>query len=162
MKEKKATVTSAIKLPPVTTVDETWRNATRAIVEVARSELGTTKPGRRRIDRLAWLWTDEVKVKVREKKRLYHVFLGNKTDGNWQNYLEAKKAAKRAVAATKAEHYDNVSKKLDEKDGGERLIYRLARSRQRQTEDVVKFYGVNDEHGHLLSDRRKATKRWCG
>ncbi|KAL6728322.1 hypothetical protein Aduo_010103 [Ancylostoma duodenale] len=125
LKEKEATVTSAIKLPPVTTVDETWKNATRAIAEVARSELGTTKPGRRRIDRQAWLWTDEVKVK---------------------KYLEAKKAAKKAVAATKAEHYDNVSKELDEKDGGERLIYRLARSRQRQTEDVEKFYGVNDEH----------------
>ncbi|KAL6724016.1 hypothetical protein Aduo_018954 [Ancylostoma duodenale] len=146
LKEKEATVTSAIKLPPVTTVDETWKDATRAIVEVALSELGTTKPGCRRIDRQAWLWTDEMKVKVRNKKRLYHIFLGNKTDDNWQKYLEAKKAAKKAVAATKAEHYDNVSKKLDEKDGGERLIYRLARSRQRQAEDVGKFYGVDDEH----------------
>ncbi|EYC20671.1 hypothetical protein Y032_0021g357 [Ancylostoma ceylanicum] len=57
------------------TIDETWENATRAIVEVARSDLGTTKPGRRKIYRQAWLWTHEVKTKMREKKRLYHVFL---------------------------------------------------------------------------------------
>ncbi|EYB87852.1 hypothetical protein Y032_0256g368 [Ancylostoma ceylanicum] len=161
LKEKEESVTSRIKLPPVTTIDETWENATRAIVEVARSELGTTKPGRRKIDRQTWLWTDEVKIKVREKKRLYHVFLGDKTVDNWRQYLIAKKAAKKAVAATKAAHYDNISKQLDAKDGGERLIYRLARSRQRQTEDVEKFYGVNDEHGQLITDRKKATKRWC-
>ncbi|EYB89153.1 hypothetical protein Y032_0235g3182 [Ancylostoma ceylanicum] len=37
----------------------------------------------------------------------------------------------------------------------------MARCRQRQTEDVGKFYGVNDEHGQLIIDRKKATKRWC-
>ncbi|EYC31610.1 hypothetical protein Y032_0004g2247 [Ancylostoma ceylanicum] len=66
------------------------------------------------------------------------------------------------MAATKAAHYDNISKQLDAKDGGERFIYRLARSRQRQTEDVETFYGVNDEYGQLITDRKKAMKRWCG
>ncbi|EYC40246.1 hypothetical protein Y032_0623g777 [Ancylostoma ceylanicum] len=115
LKEKEESVTSRIRLPPVTTIDETWENATRAIVGVARSEHGTTKPGRRKIDRQTWLWTDEVKIKVREKKRLYHVFLGDKTVDNWWQYLIAKKAAKKAVAATKSAHYDNISKQLDEK-----------------------------------------------
>ncbi|EYC06533.1 hypothetical protein Y032_0075g944 [Ancylostoma ceylanicum] len=58
-------------------------------------------------------------------------------------------------------HYNNISKQLDAKHGGERLIYRLARSRQWQTKDVEKFYGVNDEHGQLITDHKKATKRWC-
>ncbi|EYC46200.1 hypothetical protein Y032_0404g836 [Ancylostoma ceylanicum] len=141
--------------------NETWENATRAIVEVAHSELGTTKLGRWNVDRQTWLWTDELKTKVCEKKRLYHVFLGDKTVDNWGQYVIAKKAAKKAVTATKAAHYDNISKQLDAKGGGERLIYRLARSRQRQTEDVEKFYGVNDEHGQLITDRKKATKRCC-
>ncbi|EYB88770.1 hypothetical protein Y032_0242g3448 [Ancylostoma ceylanicum] len=47
LNKKEESVTSRIKLPPVTTIDETWENATRAMVEVARSELGTTEPGRR-------------------------------------------------------------------------------------------------------------------
>ncbi|VDO76432.1 unnamed protein product [Heligmosomoides polygyrus] len=32
------------------------------------------KPGRPKVDRHTWLWTDVVKAKVREKKSLYHVF----------------------------------------------------------------------------------------
>ncbi|VDO94808.1 unnamed protein product, partial [Heligmosomoides polygyrus] len=29
-----------------------------------------------------------------------------------------------------------------------------------QTEDIEKFFGINDENGHLLTDRKKALKRW--
>ncbi|EYC39141.1 hypothetical protein Y032_0673g1394 [Ancylostoma ceylanicum] len=134
-------------------------NATRAVVEEARSKL-STKPGRLKMDRQVWLWINDVKIKVREKKRLYYVFLDDKTVDNWRQYLIAKKAAKKAVVATKAAHY-NFSKQLDTKDGGKRSIYQLVRSRQRQTEDVEKFYEVNDEHGQLTIDRKKATKRWC-
>ncbi|EYC13318.1 hypothetical protein Y032_0044g914 [Ancylostoma ceylanicum] len=55
LREKKATVTFRNKLPPITNIDEAWKNATQAIAEVAHSVLDTTKQGRRRIDRLAWL-----------------------------------------------------------------------------------------------------------
>ncbi|VDO90211.1 unnamed protein product [Heligmosomoides polygyrus] len=72
LKENEAAVTSRIRLPTVTTVEETWRGATEARLDAARSELGTTKPGRRKFDRQSWVWTNEVKEKVREKKRLYH------------------------------------------------------------------------------------------
>ncbi|VDO19912.1 unnamed protein product [Heligmosomoides polygyrus] len=72
MKEKEAAAISRVQLPTVTTVDETWKKATDAIRQAARSELGTTKPGRRKVDNLTWLWTDDVKAKIREKKSLYH------------------------------------------------------------------------------------------
>ncbi|EYC17835.1 hypothetical protein Y032_0029g1898 [Ancylostoma ceylanicum] len=96
---------------------------------------------------------------ARKETSVIHV---PRSRNNWRLYLVAKKAAKKAVAATKAAHYDNISKQLDAKDGGVRLIYRPARSRQRQTEDVEKFYGVNDERGRLIIDCKKATKSWCG
>ncbi|VDO96918.1 unnamed protein product [Heligmosomoides polygyrus] len=159
MKEKEAAVISRVRLPTVTTVDETWEKATDAIRHAARSELGITKPGRRKVDKQAWLWTDDVKAKVREKKTLYHVFLGEKTADNWRKYQEARKAAKKAVAVAKATHYGDVNEKLESRDG-ERYLYRLAKNRHRQTEDIEKFFGINDENGHLLMDRKKALKRW--
>ncbi|VDP14682.1 unnamed protein product [Heligmosomoides polygyrus] len=73
MKEKEAAVISRIQLPTVTTVDKTWKKTTVAIRQAAQSELGITKPGRRKVDKQAWLWTDDVKAKLREKS-LYHVF----------------------------------------------------------------------------------------
>ncbi|VDO39606.1 unnamed protein product [Heligmosomoides polygyrus] len=105
------------------------------------------------------MWTDDVKAKVREKKSLYHVFLGEKTADNWQKYQEAKKAAKKAVAVAKVTHYGDVNEKLESRDH-ERYLYRLAKFRHRQTEDIEKFFGINDENGRLLMDLKKALKRW--
>ncbi|VDO23224.1 unnamed protein product [Heligmosomoides polygyrus] len=66
---KEAAVISRIRLPTVATVDETWKDgrttkdATDAITRAARPELDTMKPGRRWVDKQAWLWNDD-----REKK----------------------------------------------------------------------------------------------
>ncbi|VDO99442.1 unnamed protein product [Heligmosomoides polygyrus] len=51
MREKEAAVISRVRLPTVTTVDETWKKATEAIPQAAQSELGITKPGRRKVDK---------------------------------------------------------------------------------------------------------------
>lgn len=78
-------------------------------------------------------------MKVCEKKHLYHTFLDNKTIGKWRRYLEVGRAAKKILPIAKA------TASADSWIDGERLIHRLARSRQRQTIDIEKFYGVNDE-----------------
>ncbi|VDP16372.1 unnamed protein product [Heligmosomoides polygyrus] len=138
MREKEAAVISCVRLPTVTTVDDTWKKATDAIRQAAQLELGITKPGRRKVDKQAWLWTDDVKAKVREKRSLYHAFVGETTADNWQKYQEAK----------------NVNEKLESRDG-ERYFYRLAKNRHRQSEDIEKFFGIKDENGHLLTERKK-------
>ncbi|EYC04247.1 hypothetical protein Y032_0089g2306 [Ancylostoma ceylanicum] len=159
LREEEAAVTALIQLPPSTSVDDTWQRTTDSILAAARSELSTTKPERRKIDRNTWLLTEEVRTKVRGKKRLHHLFLDNKTEDNWRSYREAKRTAKKAVAATKAAHHDEVCKKLDSKDG-ERFIYRLAKSRHNRADDIEKFHGVNDEQGLLLMDRKMVVQRW--
>ncbi|EYB87947.1 hypothetical protein Y032_0255g344 [Ancylostoma ceylanicum] len=93
------------------------------------------------------------------KKRRYHAFFDHETPDNWRVYCAAKKAARKVVATIKAAYYDEVSTKLNTRDG-ERLIYRPAKSRQRKGEDIEKFHGINDERGQLLMDRKQVTKRW--
>ncbi|VDP11327.1 unnamed protein product [Heligmosomoides polygyrus] len=73
--------------------------------------------------------------------------------------LEAKKAAKKAVAVAKAVNCDDLSDELETRDG-ERHLYRLATARHRQAEDIEKFLGINDEDGHLLTNRKRAMKQW--
>ncbi|VDO04602.1 unnamed protein product [Haemonchus placei] len=159
LKEKEAAVASSILLPAVTTVDETWKGAAKAITRVARSKLGAIKPGWRKLDKQMWLWTDHVRDKVRGKKKQYHAFLIEKTTVKWQHYQIAKKEAKNVVASEKAAHCADLNKKFESRDG-ERYVYRLAKTRNRRTEDIEKFFGINDENGHLLTDRKQTLKRW--
>ncbi|WP_218939395.1 endonuclease/exonuclease/phosphatase family protein, partial [Wolbachia endosymbiont of Atemnus politus] len=138
MKKQENDLIERISLPHITNVDETWRITTKVITEAAQEVLGSTKPGRRKIDKMPWLWTEDVKDKVRLKKKLYHEFLKDKTPTNWDIYRKARSDAKRTVAATKAAHYDDLYQKLDTRDG-ERDIYRLAKARHQQTEDIEMF-----------------------
>uniref|UniRef100_A0A914VFU1 Reverse transcriptase domain-containing protein n=1 Tax=Plectus sambesii TaxID=2011161 RepID=A0A914VFU1_9BILA len=158
-KEKKAEVLLQVDLPPITDVETTWNRAKETITKATRAELGMTVPGRRIIDKMTWLWTDAVKEKVRQKKCLYHVFLDNRTPANWAAYRGARSEAKKSVAAAKAERYKDLYKKLDTREG-KRDIYRLIRTRQQKTEDIEKFYGINDEKGVLITNRQQATERW--
>nr|CDJ86935.1 RNA-directed DNA polymerase [Haemonchus contortus] len=115
--EKETAVVSSILLPAVTTFDETWKGAAEAITRVARSKLGMTKPGRRKLDKQLWLWTDYVRDKVREKKKHYHAFLIEKTADNWQHYQITKKEAKKDVASEETAHYADLNKKFESRDG---------------------------------------------
>lgn len=60
--------------------------------------------------------------------------------------------------ATKAAHYNEISEQLSSRDG-ERLICRFAKFRQRLSEDVEKFHGIKNEHGHFLMDYKVMQKR---
>ncbi|VDO25027.1 unnamed protein product [Haemonchus placei] len=111
-----------------------------------------TKPGRRKLDKQTWLWTDHVRDKFCEKKQ-YHAFLIEKTVDNCQRYQKAKKEAKKAVASEKAAHYADLNRKHESRDS-ERYIYRLAKTCNCQTEDIEKLFGINDENSHFLTDRR--------
>ncbi|VDP11805.1 unnamed protein product [Heligmosomoides polygyrus] len=51
MKEKEAALIPSVRLSTVTAVDETWKKATDAIRQAAQSELGISKPGRRKVDK---------------------------------------------------------------------------------------------------------------
>nr|CDJ89585.1 endonuclease-reverse transcriptase HmRTE-e01 [Haemonchus contortus] len=124
LKEKEEAVVSSILLPAVTTVDKTRKGAAEAITRVARSKLGVTKPGRRKLDKQTWLWTDNVRDKVREKKKQYHAFVMEKMADNWQRYQIAKKEAKKAVASEKAAHYADLNKKLESRDGERQVLKR--------------------------------------
>ncbi|VDO95486.1 unnamed protein product [Heligmosomoides polygyrus] len=53
----------------------------------------------------------------------------------------------------------NADGRLESRDG-ERFLYRLVNVHHRQAEDVEKLFGINDENGHLLMDRKMVLNRW--
>ncbi|VDP51498.1 unnamed protein product [Heligmosomoides polygyrus] len=75
-------------------------------------------------DRPSEAEADDVKAKVREKKSLYHVFLGEKAADNWRKYQEAKKAAKKAMAVAKVTHYRDVNEKFETRDDRKKALKR--------------------------------------
>ncbi|KAL6738062.1 hypothetical protein Aduo_011654 [Ancylostoma duodenale] len=141
-------------------VNTKWSILERAITQGARNLLGTTKPGRPFIDKQTWWWSDceEVQALVK-KKEAYKKWLRTRSDDNMREYGEAKAVAKKAVAAAKAARYRALCEELDTTEG-EKKIYRIAKARQRATEDLGDVVQIKDSNGHLLHRLPDILNRW--
>ncbi|VDP03066.1 unnamed protein product [Heligmosomoides polygyrus] len=108
------------------------------------------------VDEQTWLWGDDVNAKIREKKSLYYVFLGEKTAKNRHKYQNAKKAAKKTVAVARATHYDDVYRKLKSRVSG--ICANLlipSKTPYRQTEDIELFLMRATIFGKTAKKERK-------
>jgi len=94
----------------------------------ARDVLGTTKPGRKFIDKQVWWWNENVQEAILEKKS-FKQWLATKTAVDYKSYKALKSAAKATVAQAKMAHYLDLYDKLDTQKGAKK-IYRPAATRQ--------------------------------
>uniref|UniRef100_A0A7I4Z6T5 Uncharacterized protein n=1 Tax=Haemonchus contortus TaxID=6289 RepID=A0A7I4Z6T5_HAECO len=123
LKEEEAAL-YRILLTAATTVNETRKIAAEAITQIARSELGLTKPGRRKVDKQTWLRTNLVRDKVGEKEKTVPRVPFRKDSCYSDGSAIAKKEAKKPVVLAKAVHYADLDEKLESRDG-ERYVDRL-------------------------------------
>ena len=68
---------------------------------------------------------------------------------NRVSYKEAKRAVKKAVTEAKNRGYEDLYRKLDTKEG-EKQIFKLARTRAKQQQDLEVLKYIKDEGGRVL------------
>ena len=59
----------------------------------------------------------------------------------------------------KEEAYEELYTKLDTREGA-KIIYKLAKSRDRRSRDISDIAYVKDEHGAILTESGKIKQRW--
>jgi hypothetical protein len=69
---------------------------------------------------------------------------------NVDQYKVTKKAAKRAVGEVRGRMYDGIYQRLDTKEG-ENDIYRMAKSKERKTRDIIQVKCIKDETKRFLT-----------
>jgi hypothetical protein len=74
-------------------------------------------------------------------------------------YKVAKKTAKRAVSEARGQMYDGLYQQLGTKEG-ENDIYRMAKSRERKTRDIIQVKCIKDEIERLLTKDEDIKNRW--
>ncbi|XP_057532616.1 uncharacterized protein LOC130810530 [Amaranthus tricolor] len=75
------------------------------------------------------------------------------------SYKEANWAAKKAVTEAKHRTYEDFYRKLDTKEG-EKQIFKLARTRSRQRQDLEAVKYIKDEGGRVFLRQKDIKTRW--
>jgi hypothetical protein len=70
---------------------------------------------------------------------------------NVERYKVVKKIAKRAVSEVRGQMYDGLYQRLGTKEG-EMDIYRMAKSRERKTRDIIQVKWINAATERLLTE----------
>ena len=99
-------------------------------------------------------WIQSKKQAKKEWERL-------QDDRSKAAYKTACRAAKKAVAKAKAKAYDSLYEHLDTKEG-EKEAYRLAKQRDKASQDVQHVRNIRDEDGNLLTADEAILDRWKG
>ncbi|ETE70219.1 hypothetical protein L345_03979, partial [Ophiophagus hannah] len=78
----------------------------------------------------------------------------DKTEENLQNYVTTKRATKRPVAETRAEHYQDLYDCLETREG-EKDIYQLAKAQKKAAQDIEHYMCMKHKDGKRLQDKQE-------
>ncbi|KAK3570815.1 hypothetical protein QTP86_027625, partial [Hemibagrus guttatus] len=83
----------------------------------------------------------------------------DRTEENRQEYKELQRRVKREVSKAKQKAYDELYTRLDTREG-EKDLYRLARQRDRDGNDVQQVRVIKDRDGRVLTSEESVLRRW--
>ncbi|KAK3570615.1 hypothetical protein QTP86_023803, partial [Hemibagrus guttatus] len=125
--------------------------------ETGRKVLGVSS-GRRKEDKETWWWNEEVQDSVQRKRLAKKKWDMDRTEENRQEYKELQHRVKREVSKAKQKAYGELYTRLDTREG-EKDLYRLARQRDRDGNDVQQVRVIKDRDGRVLTNLEKAYDR---
>jgi hypothetical protein len=87
---------------------------------------------------------------IKEKKECFSRMHLDRSVDNIERYKVVKKTVKRAVSEARGQIYDRLYQRLGTKEG-EKDIYRMAKSRERKTRNIIQVKYIKDATERLLT-----------
>ena len=112
-------------------------NVENCILDIAKSKLGESYPGGRSVEKEPWWWTDQTHKATTAKKVAFKKWQQSKDEEDREVNKATNKVSKKAVVIAKEEaYYAAPYKELDTAEGN-KMIHKLAKTRNRRTKDIV-------------------------
>ena len=136
-------------------VEDLWTSLRNDLLAASDEICGWTKgPPRHKV---TWWWNADVEMVIKEKRRLWKAW---KQGGNKENYLTAKRAAKRAVYAAKKkaeeERFGDVLRREDHRAE----VFKIARQMKAANKDVMGENCVKNDSGKLATTDTEKLSAW--
>jgi hypothetical protein len=135
-----------------------WMKMSTCIRKMALEEFGVTKGGKRETKE-TWWWNEKMQNAIKEKKECFRCMHVDRSVDNVERYKVAKKTAKQTVSEARGQIYDGLYERLGTKEG-EKDIYRMAKSRERKTTDIIQVKYIKDTTEQLLTKDEDIKNRW--
>ena len=136
-----------------------WAENSALILRLAEELLGKTSGKGPPNDKESWWWSQDTQEKIKRKREAGISYKSNETAESKRAWKTAKKEAKRTVARARAEGMNEMYEKIESPDG-QKMIYNIAKSRNRATKDLTHIKQIRDKNGRVLSREECIRARW--
>ena len=139
-------------------VDLMWGKMEKTIKTIAKEVFGESTGNLPPHKDTSW-WNEEVRQVIQKKRECYKTLGKCRTDEAFEKYKDAKREAKKAVRDARDKVNKELYDRLDTKEG-EKDIYRLARLRDKRTQDIRSIKCIKDVDQRVLVDDKEIKDRW--
>ena len=139
-------------------INAMWNELKTTVTTAAADVCGwTSERARRETD--SWWWTADVQGAVSEKKAAFRALKNDQSDAAKRRYNESKSRTKTIIAREKNKAYRDWYEQLNTREG-EKNIYRIAKCRNKNRQDIQGVRFIKDGQGNILCEDDKIKKRW--
>ncbi|XP_035664606.1 uncharacterized protein LOC118408089 [Branchiostoma floridae] len=140
--------------------EETWCIFRDTLLDCLKNTCGKKRHGKGQRKATKW-WNDEVKEAVREKKRLYKVWVKSQTQEDYVKYRLARRKSKREVKHAKDASWKTYGQELSELcKRSPREFYRSVKAMRLRDEPYNPTPVINDQDGNPIYEEDKIKQRW--
>ena len=142
------------------TAEEAWSVFKNTLTDTLSKTCDTKKTGKWQIKQTIW-WNDTVKEVIKEKKKLYKVWVKSKLEEDYVKYRLVSRHSKRTVRMAKEQSWKTYGEELSEMCKlSTRHIYKSAKAMRLRDEPYSPTTVVNDRDRNPISDEDSIKKRW--
>ncbi|KAK9148382.1 hypothetical protein Scep_007139 [Stephania cephalantha] len=135
-----------------------WLEVSSCIRRVGSNVLGISK-GLGPPKKETWWWNEDVQRAIKTKREMYRKIPKCQDEDVYNQYREARKQAKKVVSQAKTNFMEDLYTRLGNRDG-EKYIYRLAKLRDKQKQDLSHVRCIKDENQNVLTREEDIKERW--
>ncbi|XP_068233397.1 uncharacterized protein [Palaemon carinicauda] len=141
-------------------IESEWRlGCGKVILRIGEEVLGKSSGIRPPNDKKSWWWYDEVQKRIKTKKEAKKKADLSGQKQNKENYEQAKKKARRAVAKAKAETLNEVYKQIEAPEE-EKKILRIDKAQEALFRDLTHIRSIKDSNCIVLAEENEIKRRW--
>ena len=137
-------------------VDGYWKVLKDSLLAASDDVCGWTKGPPRHKE--TWWWNDKVDDAVKQKRKLWKEWKQGKIDKN--DYLEAKRKAKRAVYQAKCESERKRFGEIERRDDQKNEVFKIAKAMVKTNQDIVGEQCVKNDEGKLAVTNDDKKQAW--
>lgn len=139
-------------------VEKIWQMFKRVVLESAKETCGVLKVGNNK-KQTAW-WNHEIKEEVKDKKKKWRTYLGEKSGESYEAYKAQRTRVKDMIKKAKEDCWRKFGQKMERNSKENQKLFYKTLKNIREKKPAQKIATVKNKKGEIITGEKQIMERW--